>query len=134
MMINSYKNEFKQAVLTIISNAKDAILDRRKRGLMRKGEEGLIGIGFSLDGETVKITMSDNGGGIPQKIMDRIFEPYFTTKKKGEGIGIGLYMAHVIIEKKLGGKLYSESIKNGAMFTIEIRKEEKNGSGGNQSW
>ena len=56
--------------------------------------------------------------GIPEKILDRIFEPYFTTKEEGKGTGIGLYMSKMIIEDKALGRLSAKNDINGAIFTI----------------
>ncbi len=65
------------------------------------------------------IMVEDNGGGIDEKIIDRIFEANFTTKQK-TGTGIGLYMSKTIIEENFNGKLYVENSDNGALFTIEV--------------
>jgi signal transduction histidine kinase len=64
--------------------------------------------------------ITDNGGGIPESVMDKIFAPYFTTKEKGKGTGIGLYMSKVIIEENMGGRLSVRNIEGGAEFRIEI--------------
>ena len=57
-------------------------------------------------------------GGIDESVLERIFEPYFTTKEQGEGTGIGLYMSKIIIEKNMGGKLDVQNTERGAQFTI----------------
>lgn len=118
--ITSYRNEFKQVILNLIGNAKDAILERRGKGLMPPGEEGRIDAGFYRRGNIIMITITDNGGGIPEENMDKIFDPYFTTKKDGKGTGIGLYIAKTIIEKNMGGRLYAANKGNGMQFTIEF--------------
>ncbi len=117
--VNGYPNEFKQVILNIINNAQSAILGARKEGLLGN-EEGEILIAVSQREEIVIITLSNNGGCIPDKIIDRIFEPYFTTKETGEGTGIGLYMSKTIIEKNMDGKLYAGNIEDGVTFTIEL--------------
>ena len=66
------------------------------------------------------VTVSDNGGGVPKNIENRIFEPYFSTKQDRDGTGIGLYMSKIIIEKNSGGKLYLKNIDGGASFIIEL--------------
>jgi len=106
--IDAIESEFKQVILNLITNAKDALEDK-------KISNGKILI--SLEKE--KIVISDNGEGIPEDIIDRIFEPYFTTKEQGKGTGIGLYMSKMIIEQNIGGSL---SVKNngGAEFTIRL--------------
>jgi signal transduction histidine kinase len=115
----SYENEFKQVVLNLMTNAKDAIIERREKGLME--EEGLIKIEFcgTPEGKVI-VRVSDNGGGIPPEIIDRIFEPYYTTKEQGKGTGIGLYMAKAIVEENMGGRLRAENNADGAVFTIEL--------------
>jgi two-component system, NtrC family, C4-dicarboxylate transport sensor histidine kinase DctB len=71
------------------------------------------------DGKTV-ITISDNAGGIPEEIMDKIFDAYFTTKAPENGTGLGLSMARRIIEKRMNGKLTFRNITDGAEFRIEL--------------
>ncbi|MBF0566843.1 MAG: PAS domain-containing sensor histidine kinase [Nitrospirae bacterium] len=119
IFITSYKAEFMQVVINIISNAKGAIIGARRSGLL-SDNEGHITIGIISDGNRAKIMIKDNGGGIPSRIKDRIFEPYFTTKNEEKGMGIGLYMSKIIIERNMGGELYSEDIEKGAIFTIEL--------------
>ncbi len=107
--INGYKREFEHVILNLINNAVDAI---KNSGV----DNGKIDIFLNK----TSVSIQDNGGGIDQDIMDRIFEPYFTTKGEGEGTGIGLYMSKVIVEKNMAGKLYVENSKNGAKFTISF--------------
>lgn len=107
-------------ILNLVNNAKDAILERIDNGLMPKDEKGMIWFDFYNEDGKVIIKISDNGGGIPEEIKDRIFDPYFTTKEEGKGTGIGLYMSKMIIENHMGGRIYVENIKDGAMFTIEL--------------
>ncbi|MBF0338509.1 MAG: response regulator [Nitrospirae bacterium] len=114
-------NEFKQTVLNILCNARDAIVKRKKQGLFTTGEKGEIYVGLSTTDHTVKVALTDNGGGIPPEVIGRVFEPYFTTKGS-EGTGIGLYMSKVIIENNMGGKLYANNNSKGAVFTIELNR------------
>jgi signal transduction histidine kinase len=72
--------------------------------------------------DKIVIAISDNGGGIPDDIINRVFEPYYSTKEEGKGTGIGLYMSKVIIEKNMNGRLYCENIENGAKFIIELNR------------
>jgi signal transduction histidine kinase len=116
-----YPNEIKQVLINIISNAKDAILDRRKKRNYRN-MQGEIFIKAARVENMIKIEISDNGVGIPDEIMERIFEPYFSTKEQGRGTGIGLYMSKMIIDKHLGGSLRAENTPDGAKFTIELRR------------
>jgi len=105
--IHTYKSEFKQVLLNLFSNAKDAIIAHKRR-------DGRILI--SLDASS--ITFEDNGGGIDVSILERIFEPYFTTKEQGKGIGLGLYISKMIIEQHLQGTLRAHNGDEGALFTI----------------
>lgn len=108
-----YRNQFVQVLINILMNARDAL------------EEGatidpMIAVKiFREDGKSV-VTIADNAGGIPAQVMDRIFEPYFTTKAPGKGTGIGLFMSRTIIEKGMGGRLTARNTGDGAEFRIEV--------------
>lgn len=120
--VMGYPNEFKQIILNIIDNAKDAIISKRAKGLFKNGEKGRIEIDIFRENGTLITKIRDNGGGIPPAIIGRIFESYFTTKK--DGTGIGLYMSKVVIENSIGGRLYAENSEDGAVFTIELDRVE----------
>ncbi len=111
-----YKNELQQVILNIIKNAEDALLEH-------KIEDPKIFIYISEEKDRYCLKIEDNAGGIPDDIKDRIFEPYFSTKLKKDGTGLGLYMSKIIIEKHCLGKLYCTNTDNGAMFIIELYKE-----------
>ncbi|MBF0473299.1 MAG: hybrid sensor histidine kinase/response regulator [Nitrospirae bacterium] len=113
-----YPNEFKQAVLNILTNARDAIIDKQKNSLYLDDESPFINIVISSDNGRAIIKFIDNGGGIPKELIENIFASYVTSKK--EGTGIGLYMSKVIIEKNMGGILSAVNFEKGAMFTIEL--------------
>ncbi|MBF0320238.1 MAG: response regulator [Nitrospirae bacterium] len=118
--ITSYNNEFKQVILNLVSNSKDAILNRRGKGLMEETDEGNIIIDLYSKDNKIIIEQTDNGGGIPEEHIAKVFDTYFTTKGKGKGSGIGLYMSKVIIEQHMGGSIHASNGKNGAVFTIEL--------------
>ncbi len=118
--VDGYKNEFKQAALNILTNAKDAILQRQKEGWIKVG-------GYIKDGHILFITFEDNGGGMDESVIDRVFEPYFTTKEPGKGTGIGLYMTKMIVQDHMGCALSVSNTQNGALFTIECRANVKPG-------
>ena len=124
LTVKGYPNEFKQAVLNIVNNARDAILERRQGSLAQAGvASGLndvIALSVSHDGNRVLVEVRDNGCGIPFDIADRIFEPYFTTKTGGKGTGIGLYMARLIINESMQGQLRFTSGPEGTVFRIEL--------------
>lgn len=115
------ENLLLQALINIFNNAKDILVDR----LEKKRYFELNGY---TKGDTLYIVMKDNGGGINSQVIDKIFEPYFTTKHESMGTGLGLYMAHQIIQKQMSGQIYVENISleyqgekyQGAQFTIVI--------------
>ncbi len=119
LFVNGFPNEFKQAVLNIINNSKDAIIDNRKKP-PQVAEKGMITINIFKEAGKIVVVITDNGGGIDEGIIDRIFEPYFTTKEQGKGTGIGLYMSKTIIERNMGGRLDVINVDHGAEFRIEL--------------
>lgn len=119
-VVYGYPNELIQVILNILNNARDIILEKNP-------DIYKIDIEIFQDDKNVFISIKDYAGGIPKDIIDRIFEPYFTTKPEDKGTGIGLYMSKTIIEKAKGtlsasnvetdieGRLY-----HGAQFTINL--------------
>lgn len=118
IMVKGYPDAFKQVILIIINNARDSILRKRQYELFSSNRKGLIRIIIEDQAGNVVIRVKDNGVGIAEDICERIFEPYFTTKESG--IGIGLYMSKIIIENHMSGKLYTENADDGAIFCIEL--------------
>ena len=127
--INSFYNELSHVFLNIISNSKDALCsnvdknDRILKIIVNRFKNHLV------------VNILDNGGGIPQDILPKIFEPYYTTKYKSAGTGIGLYMSKQIIEKHMNGeiscknilhKIKDERVFNCSLFTIKIPINEIN--------
>ncbi len=106
-----FKNEFVQVLVNLINNAKDTMKERNVSNRH-------ISIHAQEKGNEVLFTLSDNAGGIDEKIIDRIFEPYFTTKEEGKGTGIGLYMSKMIIEENMQGKMDVRNTAEGAEFSI----------------
>ena len=102
IQINNYKNEFIQVIINIINNSIDALNDSEV-------SPRVVFIDAYKNEDTVVVKIKDNAGGIPEKIMGNVFEPYFTTKHKKQGTGIGLYMCEEIITKHMGGII---SVKN----------------------
>ncbi|MAD42712.1 MAG: hypothetical protein CL623_10035 [Arcobacter sp.] len=117
-----YANEFSQVVLNIISNAKDVLIEREIINPK-------IDIYLNLDKDNIYCEIKDNGGGIKEEIIDKVFEPYFTTKE-GHGTGIGLYISKEIIHKHMKGSLKVKNIDKGVTFIISIpfKKEESCGN------
>lgn len=122
-MVNGFSNEFKQVVLNLLGNARDAILEGRiTRG---EPEKGRIDVQMTVNGDRAMIIdISDNGCGIPGEIAPRIFAHYFTTKEKSGGTGIGLYMSRMIVEESLEGHLRLVQGQEGATFRIELPLEK----------
>jgi signal transduction histidine kinase len=110
-------NEIKHVLVNILNNAKDAIMDIKEKDRMFDGK---ITIEIeSGENEICIVRITDNGGGINQSVMDKIFNPYVTTKLSKDGSGLGLYMCKTIIEKHKG----TMSVKNtegGASFEITL--------------
>ena len=119
--IYGFNNELSHVFLNFISNSKDA--------LKNKKHTKVIEIIVKKTKDKVKINIFDNGGGIDEKVLNHIFEPYYTTKYKSEGIGLGLYMSKQIIEKHMNGSITCKNIyykinkgksENCSLFIISI--------------
>jgi len=108
-----YPNEFSQAILNVLTNAKDVLVENRTKN-------ATIWVRLFEEKDTAVITIEDNAGGIDLDIIGRVFEPYFTTKEENKGTGIGLYMSKLIIENHLGGSLSVRNSQNGAEFKIVL--------------
>ncbi len=110
-----YPREFSQAILNILSNAKDVLKQRTI-------EKPYIKLTLKEGKRYAIVKIEDNAGGVKSKIIDRIFEPYFTTKQRSKGTGIGLYMSKIIIEDNMHGFIDVKNSKYGAIFTIKLIK------------
>jgi signal transduction histidine kinase len=106
-------NEFCQALLNILMNAFDVLIERG-------GKDPAVTVrSWTEKGRSI-VTIADNAGGIGEESMHRIFDPFFTTKEQGKGTGIGLFLAKTIIEKNMGGSLTACNVAGGAEFRIEV--------------
>lgn len=114
-LATGFPNEFAQVILLMLTNAKDAIMERPPG--MPQGE---VAIEMIREEGHISTLIRDNGGGIPDAVMLRIFEPYFTTKGEKQGTGIGLYMAKIIIEEHMHGSILVRNLENGAEFCIKV--------------
>ncbi len=112
-IVLGYPSEFQQVILNIVNNAIDELIEKEVKNPK-------ISLYFQIKEFQGFIEIQDNAGGIEQTIVDRIFEPYFTTKDEGEGTGLGLYMSKMIIEDNMNGKIKVKNEKNGALFTIAL--------------
>ncbi|MFA6191174.1 MAG: PAS domain-containing sensor histidine kinase [Sulfurimonas sp.] len=111
--VNLFDSEMMHVILNILKNAEDNFRDK-------KIQNPTIDI---LSYDTlygVVLEISDNGGGIPKSIINRIFEPYFSSKDNKVGTGLGLYMSKIIVEEHHGGTLHVSNNKEGACFSIEL--------------
>lgn len=112
----TFENELKQSLLNILNNALDAIKSKSKNEDFEKN----IKITTRKFHENVCIDIENSGDNIEEEIIDKIFEPYFTTKFESQGTGIGLYMTKSIIETNMNGKIEVMNIKNAVVFTITL--------------
>ena len=123
VIINGFENEFIQGFINIINNARDALMIHISDGLDR-----FIFISLYKENGQAVIDIKDNAGGIPKDIIQKVFDPYFTTKHQSQGTGIGLYMTNEIILKHFSGKLdvvnetyeYNNNNYVGALFRIKV--------------
>ena len=111
-----FASEFQQVILNIVNNSKDILIEK---GI----ENSQISINLTHTKIEGIITIKDNGGGIPNDIVNRIFDPYFTTKEQGKGTGLGLYMSKMIIEDNMGGKINVTNEIDGAVFKIILNMQ-----------
>jgi signal transduction histidine kinase len=113
-------NELNQCFINLFNNAKDAFNP--------KDENKIIILDATLNDNEVVISFQDNAGGIPENIIDKIFEPYFTTKHQSQGTGLGLHMVYKMIVEGMKGSIsvenyhftFKEKVYEGALFTIKI--------------
>lgn len=109
-----YANDLKQVLLSIISNAIYVLNAKQIK------DPRIVISSRTLDDKSLELKISDNGGGIDEEHLDRIFEQNFTTKEADGGSGLGLYICKIIVEEHLGGKLFVSNEQDGAVFTILI--------------
>lgn len=112
-LVPCFKNELSQVILNLIVNAMDALVENSV-------EHGEITITIEDGQEEAYMSIEDNAGGIPEDIIEKIFDPYFTTKGNSNGTGIGLYMSKAIIEEHMSGKLEVRNTLFGASFKITL--------------
>ena len=109
--VSMYQNEMMQVVLNILKNAEDNFLEK-------KTPNPQIKISTYMEDEQYAITVNDNGGGISYKIINNVFDPYFSTKEEKNGSGLGLYMSKIMVEEHSDGKLSVKNTEIGAEFKI----------------
>jgi len=118
--VQIYSRELLQVLLNILKNAKEVLIENREK-------ERKITNSIFEDEKYINIEMCDNAGGIKDDIIDKIFDPYFSTKDEKNGTGLGLYMSKIIVEKHIKGILQVQNKKDGVCFRVRIPKVEEGG-------
>lgn len=116
--VEVFSREFLQVIINIVNNAKEALITNTK-------ENRFIHINVKEKPDAIVTSICDNGGGIDEKILKKIFEPYFSTKDKLTGTGLGLYISKSIIEKHMKGMISVKNTEGGACFKLSIPKQHK---------
>ena len=114
----SYERELLQVFLNILNNAKDVLVEK-------KIQNPSVVVTMARDDTYVRINIHDNAGGIPDAIIEKVFDPYFTTKHESVGTGIGLYMSKKIIDEHFNGSLSVTNEGDGAKFCITLPRPKK---------
>lgn len=117
--VSGFCNEFKQVILNILVNAQDAIVTRRQKEKSFSTSQGIVNIKIITFNKYCRIEIADNGGGINEKSIKKIFDSYFTSKND-KGTGIGLYLSKKIIEQRMSGSITASNTVQGAQFTISL--------------
>jgi len=112
-LYTGYKNELQQVLVVLLNNAKDALISQN---ILKPKIE----IVCKKSASKYCIEVCDNAGGVDEEIIEKIFEPYFSTKHQKQGAGLGLYISKKIIEDSLGGGLSVENSEHGACFKINL--------------
>lgn len=121
-VVNAYPRELMQVFVNIINNAKDALLSNHT-------QDALISINIYDEKHYVTTDICDNGGGIDEAILPKVFDPYFSTKDEKTGTGLGLYMSKMIIEEHLQGCIEaSNNQEGGACFKVRLLKKNDRAS------
>ena len=108
-ILSTYPNELKQVILNLIKNAEDILLEKEIENPV-----------ITIETQDNILRVKDNAGGVPPNIIEKIFDPYFSTKTKKDGTGLGLYMSKTIIQEHCGGELSVYNDKNGAVFEMKL--------------
>jgi C4-dicarboxylate-specific signal transduction histidine kinase len=107
------EGELSQVIINILNNAKDILKTKAN-------ETRWIQINLEHRTNKAILSIEDNGGGIPLNILSKIFDPYFTTKHKSQGTGLGLHISYIIIKDSYSGELYVKNTEHGAKFYMEL--------------
>jgi signal transduction histidine kinase len=116
--VNVVPQDIGRVILNLINNAFYAVNEKAKQKI--PGYEPCVAVSTKKSNGTVEVRVSDNGNGIPQKVVDKIFQPFFTTKPAGQGTGLGLSLAYDIV-KSHGGEINVETKEGeGSEFVIQL--------------
>ncbi len=116
--VNIIPQDIGRVILNLITNAFYVVNEKKQQ--MKDGYEPTVTISSKKVGDKIEVSVTDNGNGIPQNIVDKIFQPFFTTKPTGQGTGLGLSLSYDII-KAHGGELKVETKENeGTTFIIQL--------------
>lgn len=113
--VYGYEKEFAQVIVNLLKNAADSLMEKNS-------DEKWVKITCDELDQRIKFIVEDNGGGIPEEIIGRVFDPYFSTKLEKNGTGLGLYMSKMLIEDSMGGSIHVRNTLNGACFELEFEK------------
>jgi signal transduction histidine kinase len=117
--INIIPQDIGRVILNLINNAFYAVTEKKK--IMSNGYDPLVTVTTKKIADKIEIRVADNGNGIPQKVLDKIFQPFFTTKPTGQGTGLGLSLSYDIVTKGHGGELRVKTQEGeGSEFIIQL--------------
>jgi signal transduction histidine kinase len=116
--IRIVSDEIGRVILNLLNNAFYAVSEKKK--LNPEGYEPTVSISTQKVGDQVEIKVKDNGNGIPQNVLDKIFQPFFTTKPTGQGTGLGLSMAYDIVKAHGGELKVITKVGEGSEFIIHL--------------
>ena len=117
--INILSQDVGRVILNLLTNAFYVVNEKREMNI--EGYEPTVSVSTKKMNDIVEIRVNDNGNGIPQKVLDKIFQPFFTTKPTGQGTGLGLSLSYDIITKGHGGELKAETKEGeGTTFVIQL--------------
>jgi signal transduction histidine kinase len=118
-LINIIPQDIGRVILNLITNAFYAVTEKKQKQPV--GYEPTVSVSTHRSNGKVEIKVADNGNGIPQKVLDKIYQPFFTTKPRGQGTGLGLSMSYEIVTKGHNGELKVDTKEDeGSVFTVVL--------------
>jgi two-component system NtrC family sensor kinase len=117
--INIIPQDIGRVLVNLYNNAFYSMNEKKKK--LNEGYEPTLSVSIKKIGDKVEVIVKDNGSGIPQKVLDKIFQPFFTTKPTGEGTGLGLSLSYDIITREHNGTIKAETVDGEfTMFVIQL--------------